>query len=70
VLLRKKNKIFTVGNMETKYGTEIEEGHLETATVGDPSHIQSTNLDNIVDASKCLLMGVCYDCLLRGSPRS
>jgi hypothetical protein len=34
---------------------------------GDPSHIQSPNLDTIVDANKCMLTGAWYSCLLRGS---
>jgi hypothetical protein len=33
----------------------------------DPSHIQSPNLDTIVDANKCLLTGAWYSCLLRAS---
>ena len=31
--------------------------HPETAPPGDPSHIQSSNPDTIVDANKCLLTG-------------
>jgi hypothetical protein len=41
--------------------------HSETAPPGDQSHIQSPNPYTIVDASKCLLTGAWYSCLLRGS---
>jgi hypothetical protein len=39
----------------------------ETAPPEDPTHIQSQNPDTVVDANKCLLTGICYSCLLRGS---
>jgi hypothetical protein len=39
----------------------------ETASPGDPLHIQSPNSDTIVDANKCLVTGAWYSCLLRGS---
>ena len=48
VLFRRVNKIITGGNMETKC--------VATAPPGNPSHIQPPNLDDIVDAGKCLLM--------------
>jgi hypothetical protein len=35
----------------------LKEGHSDTAPSGDPSHIQTTNLDTIADAKKCLLTG-------------
>jgi hypothetical protein len=41
--------------------------HPETASPGDPSHIQSPNTDIFVDANKCLLTAACYSCLWRGS---
>jgi hypothetical protein len=43
VLLRRGKKI------DTKYGAG-------TAPLGDPSHIETQNLDSIVDASECLLI--------------
>jgi hypothetical protein len=49
VLPVRGNKIFTGGNTETKYGTE-------TASPGDPSPLQSLNLDVIVEVRKYLLM--------------
>jgi hypothetical protein len=47
-LLRKGNKIPTGGNMETKCGAE-------TSLPGNPSQIQTPNLETIGDAVKCLL---------------
>ena len=41
-------------------------GHLVTGSPGDPSHIQLTNPDIIVDANKYLLTAW-YSCFLRGS---
>jgi hypothetical protein len=40
--------------------------HLETATPGDPSHNQPPNTDTIAYASKILLKGPWYSCLLWG----
>ena len=45
-------------------------GHSENVLSGDLSHIQSPNLDAIVDAGKYLLMGALYGFLLRGSARA
>jgi hypothetical protein len=44
-----------------------KKGHSETASPGDPSHIQSTNPDTVADAKKCLLTEAQYGYLLRGS---
>jgi hypothetical protein len=56
VLFRRANKIFMGANMEIKCGAETEgKGYRETATPGDPSHIQSPNTDTFVDVKKCLL---------------
>ena len=44
-------------------------GHAETATHGDPFHIQSSNADTIVDDKKYMLKGAWYNCLVRGSDR-
>jgi hypothetical protein len=53
ILLRRGNKIpHMEGVTETKYGAV-------TVLPGDPSHIQSANLDTFVDAKKCLLTGAC-----------
>jgi hypothetical protein len=58
VLLRRENKISMGGDTETKCGAETEgTNHPETASPGDPSHIQLPNPDTIVDANKCLLIG-------------
>jgi hypothetical protein len=57
VLLRRGNKILTGGNMEAKYGADTEvSGPSRDCPPGDLSHIQSPNLDDIVDSRKCLLM--------------
>jgi hypothetical protein len=40
-------------------------GHPETAPPGDPSHMQLSNLDTIVEARKCLLKGAWYGFLLK-----
>jgi hypothetical protein len=42
----------------------------ETVPLRDPSHLQTTNPDTIVDAKKCLLTGVWYSFALRGSART
>ena len=56
------------GNTETKYGAETEgKSYLETVLPGDPSHIQSPNPDNIVNANNYMLTGARYTCLLRDS---
>jgi hypothetical protein len=41
---------------ETKCAESEGKGHPETAPPGDPSHIQSPNLDVIMNARKCLLI--------------
>jgi hypothetical protein len=44
--------------METKYEVEAEEkSHPETAPPWDPSHIQLTKADTIVDHEKYMLTG-------------
>jgi hypothetical protein len=53
VLLRKGSKILMGENMETKWRAETERKAIQRPR--DPSHIQSTNPDTIVDAKKCLL---------------
>ena len=49
---------------------KLRNGHPDTATHGDPSHIQTTNSDTIVDDKKYLLTGAWYSCLLSGSARA
>jgi hypothetical protein len=49
------------------WSRDWRKGHPETAPPGDSSHIQSPNLDTIVDVNKCLLTDAWYSCLLRGS---
>jgi hypothetical protein len=44
-------------NMETKCGAETEGKPIQTVPPGNPSHIQSSNPDAIVDARKYLLTG-------------
>jgi hypothetical protein len=57
VLLRRVNKIFTGGNMETKCGAETEGKAIQRLPyLGNPPHIQPPNSDVIVDARKCLLI--------------
>jgi hypothetical protein len=56
-LLIRVNKILTGGNMETKCGERLKEKPSKDFPTGDPFHIQSPNLDTIVDARKCLLTG-------------
>jgi hypothetical protein len=56
VLLRRGNKIPMEGDTETKCGAETEEKTIQILShLGNPSHIQSSNPDTIVDANKCLL---------------
>ena len=57
VILRKGNKILTGGNMGTKCEAETEGKAIQRLpNLGNPSHIQLSNPDAIVDAGKCLLM--------------
>ena len=58
----------------SKYGDKVwsrdwRKGHPDTVPPGDSSHIQSPNLDIIVNAKKCMLEGAWYGCLLRGPAR-
>jgi len=63
-------KILTGWNTETKCGVETEGKAIQSLPhLGDPSHIQTPNPDNIVDANKCMT-GAWYSCLLRGSDRA
>jgi hypothetical protein len=55
VLLRSRKKILTGGNMETKCGAETEG---KASSPWSPSHIQSPNLDSILDPGKGLLTGL------------
>jgi hypothetical protein len=58
VLLRRENKTLTGGNMETKCRAETEgKATQRLPHLGDPSHMQSPNLDAIADARKCFLTG-------------
>ena len=52
---------------EKVWSRDWRKDHLETAPLGDPSHIQSPYPDTIVDDNKYLLTGAWYRCLLRGS---
>jgi hypothetical protein len=52
VLLRRGNKILTGANMQTKCGAETKEKAIQKL----PHHIQTLNMDAIVDAGKCLLI--------------
>jgi hypothetical protein len=70
VLLRRGNKIFTRGNMETKWNKDWRKGHPETAQHGFLSSIQLPHPDVIVDAKKCLLTGAWNNYLWRGSTRA
>jgi hypothetical protein len=56
VLFRRVNKIVTGGNMETKCGAETEGKAIQRLPhLGNPSHIQSSNQDSIVDTNNCFL---------------
>jgi hypothetical protein len=57
ILLRKGNNLPMVGNTETKCGAENEGKAIQRLSPKDPSHMQLSNPDTIVDASKCLLTG-------------
>jgi hypothetical protein len=61
VNFRRVNKIFTGGNMETKYGTETEGKAIQRLPHGGLSHIKPPNTVFIVDAGKCFLIGSRYD---------
>ena len=50
VLCRRVNKILTGGNMEKKCGAETEEKAIQRLPHLNPSHIQPSNPDIIVDA--------------------
>jgi hypothetical protein len=56
VPLRRGNEIPLGGGTKTKCGAETEGMTIQTAPLGDPSHIQPPNPDTIVDANKCLLI--------------
>jgi hypothetical protein len=58
-LLRRRNKMLTGGNTETKCGAETEGKAIQRLLhLGNLSHIQAQNQDAIVDAKKCLLKEV------------
>ena len=57
VLLRRGNKILIGGNLERKSGAETEGKASRDCPTWDPSHIQSSNMDTIVDVGKCFLTG-------------
>jgi hypothetical protein len=48
-------------------GFQVSHSNLNAYTRANPSHIQSPNPDAIVDATKYLLTGDRYSCLLKGS---
>jgi hypothetical protein len=48
--------LLSKGNAWTKSGAETEE-RPSRDYLRDPSHLQTPNLDTIVDAKKCLLRG-------------
>jgi hypothetical protein len=48
----------------------LKERPSEIAPPVHPSHVQSPNPDSIVDVKKCLLTGIWYSWLLRGSSRA
>ena len=54
-------------NTKTKRGAETEGKTIqELFPPADPSRIQLSNSDTIVDANKSLLIGVLYNCFQRG----
>jgi hypothetical protein len=62
-----KYKMILTENRDIVWARNWIKGHPVTVPPGDPSHIHLPNRDTIVDANKCLLTGVWYSCLLRGS---
>jgi hypothetical protein len=56
--------------MEAVWNRDWMKGQPEDGPPGDPSHIQPSNTDAIVDARKCLLKEAWYSYLLRGSARA
>ena len=52
------------------WSRDWKKSHPETASPGDPAHIQSPNTDTIGDAKEPVLTGAWYSCLLRGSARA
>ena len=57
VLLFKENKILKGGNMVTKGGVETERKTMKESAPLGVSHIQTPNLNTMVDAKNCLLTG-------------
>jgi hypothetical protein len=62
-LLRMGNKIPMEGVTETEFGAETE-GRTRDCPTGDPSHKHPQNPHTIAHASKILLTGPWYSCLL------
>ena len=58
VLLKKAIKIPMEGVTKTKCGAEMEGKSIQRVPLEYPSHIQLSNPDTIMDANKCLLIGV------------
>ena len=67
ILLRRGNKIPMEGITETVWSKDWRHNHPETAPPRDPSHIQPSNPDTIVDVNKSLLTGAWYSYLLKES---
>jgi len=65
LLLRMGNKIPMEGVTETKFRAETKGWTIQRLPhMGDPSHNQPPNADNIAYARKVLLKGPWYTCLL------
>jgi hypothetical protein len=67
--------LLSKGNEGTESGAGTKsraetEGKAIQRLPGDPSHLQTPNVDSIVDGKKCLLTGARYGCFLRGSARA
>ena len=56
-VLFRRGKILIGGNLERKSGAETEGKASRDCPTWDPSHIQSSNMDTIVDVGKCFLTG-------------
>ena len=69
-LLRIGNKIPLEGVAETKFGAKTKDGPPRDTPPGGPSHNQPPNADTIAYASKILLKGPWYSCLLWGYARA
>ena len=70
VLLRSRHKIFMGGNTETKHGAETEQKAIQRLPQLGIHPIYRHQTQTLAEATKCLLTGASYSCLLKGSARA